>query len=99
MSISFLSIFAELIAETALSEKKWIQAFPEYGPERMGAPVQTYVKISNKKILSYSSIKLLNENSSKWFKQYIQGIRIDEYHDYFVVGKAFHLIVENYNKT
>lgn len=48
---------AELIAETALSEKKWVQAFPEYGPERRGAPVQTYVKIFNKKILSYSPIK------------------------------------------
>lgn len=47
----------QLIAEAALAEKKWIQTFPEYGPERMGAPVQTYVKISNKKILSYSSIK------------------------------------------
>ena len=47
----------QLIAETALSEKKWVQAFSEYGPERMGAPVQTYVKIHNKKILSYSPIK------------------------------------------
>ena len=48
---------AELIAETALDEGKFIQAFPEYGPERSGAPVQTYVKISDKPILSYSAIK------------------------------------------
>lgn len=47
----------QVIAETALSEKKWVQAYSEYGPERSGAPVQTYVKISNKKILSYSPIK------------------------------------------
>lgn len=48
---------AELIAETALAEKKWVQAFPEYGPERSGAPVQTYAKISDKQILSYAPIK------------------------------------------
>lgn len=64
---------AELIAETALGEGKFVQAFPEYGPERAGAPVQTYVKISDKEILSYSAIKhaeivlvvddsLINEN-------------------------------------
>ena len=47
----------QLIAETALTEKKWVQAFPEYGPERSGAPIQTYVKISDKPILSYSPIK------------------------------------------
>ncbi len=47
----------QIIAETALKEKKYIQAFPEYGPERTGAPVKTYVKISNKPILSYAGIK------------------------------------------
>jgi len=47
----------QLIAETALSEGKYIQAFPEYGPERTGAPVKSYVKISNKPILSYAPIK------------------------------------------
>ncbi len=48
---------AELIAETALAEGKFIQAFPEYGPERTGAPIQTYVKISDEEILSYAAIK------------------------------------------
>lgn len=47
----------QLIAEAALTEKKWVQAFSEFGPERSGAPVQTYVKISDKPILSYSPIK------------------------------------------
>lgn len=51
------------------------------------------------KRLSYSSIKLLNENQKKWFNQYILWIRDNEYHDYFVVGKAFHLILECFNKT
>lgn len=47
----------ELIAETALDEGKFIQAFPEFGPERSGAPVEAFVKISDQKILSYGSIK------------------------------------------
>ena len=47
----------QLIAESALIEKRWVQAFSEYGPEREGAPIQTYVKISDKPILSYSPIK------------------------------------------
>lgn len=51
------------------------------------------------KRLSYSSIKLLNENPTKWFSQYIKWIYDNEFHDYFVVGNAFHLIVENFNKT
>lgn len=51
------------------------------------------------KRLSYSSIRLLNENQSKWFRQYIKGEWDNEYKSYFVVGKAFHLIVEQFNKT
>lgn len=51
------------------------------------------------KRLSYSSIKLLNENPTKWFSQYIKWIYDNEYHDYFAVGNAFHNIVEHYNKT
>ncbi len=47
----------QAIAETALAEKKWVQAYSEFGPERAGSPVQTYVKINDKKILSYSGIK------------------------------------------
>ncbi len=47
----------QLIAEAALSEKKYVHAFPEYGPERTGAPVKTYVKISDKEILNHSGIK------------------------------------------
>jgi len=48
---------AHLLALAALEEGKYIQAFPEYGPERSGAPVKTYIKISNEKIKSFSPIK------------------------------------------
>ena len=41
---------SELLAEAALKEGKYFQAFPEYGPERMGAPIKAYTRISNERI-------------------------------------------------
>jgi 2-oxoacid:acceptor oxidoreductase gamma subunit (pyruvate/2-ketoisovalerate family) len=37
---------SELLARTALDEGKYIQSFPEFGPERMGAPVTAFTRIS-----------------------------------------------------
>jgi pyruvate ferredoxin oxidoreductase gamma subunit len=36
---------AELVAQAAISEGKYAQAFPSFGPERRGAPVQAFVRI------------------------------------------------------
>lgn len=47
---------AQLIAEAALVSGKEIQAFPEYGPERRGAPVRAFVRISNKPIRTSAAI-------------------------------------------
>lgn len=41
---------AEIIAQGALLEGKYVQAYPEFGPERSGAPVQTFVRIFDKPI-------------------------------------------------
>ncbi len=41
---------SQLIAETAIKKGKEIQAFPEYGPERSGAPVASFVRIDDKKL-------------------------------------------------
>jgi pyruvate ferredoxin oxidoreductase gamma subunit len=41
---------AYLLAEAAMRDDTFIQAFPEYGPERMGAPVKAFVRISDKPI-------------------------------------------------
>lgn len=41
---------AQFLAEAALDAGKYIQAFPEYGPERAGAPIKTYTRISAKPI-------------------------------------------------
>ena len=37
---------ATMVAEAALDEGKFSQGFPEYGPERMGAPIRGYTRIS-----------------------------------------------------
>lgn len=39
-----------LLAECALEEGKWSQGFPDYGPERSGAPVRGYNRISDERI-------------------------------------------------
>lgn len=41
---------AQFLAEATLDTGKYIQAFPEYGPERAGAPIRTYNRISTQPI-------------------------------------------------
>ncbi|MHA1973870.1 MAG: 2-oxoacid:acceptor oxidoreductase family protein [Candidatus Hodarchaeales archaeon] len=38
-----------LIAEAALLENKFVHAFPSFGPERSGAPIAAFARISEKK--------------------------------------------------
>ena len=38
---------AELLAQAAISEGKYAQAFPSFGPERRGAPVQAFNRVDN----------------------------------------------------
>ena len=45
-----------LLADAAFNTGKYIQGFPEYGPERMGAPITAYNRISNKPITIHSNI-------------------------------------------
>ena len=37
----------ELLALAAINEGKYAQAFPSFGPERRGAPVMAFVRISD----------------------------------------------------
>ncbi|PIP13934.1 MAG: pyruvate synthase [bacterium (Candidatus Stahlbacteria) CG23_combo_of_CG06-09_8_20_14_all_34_7] len=48
---------ALLFADAALATGKYIQAFPEYGPERMGAPVQSFNRLSDREITIHSPIE------------------------------------------
>ena len=45
-----------LLADSAFNTGKYIQGFPEYGPERMGAPITAYNRISSKPITIHSNI-------------------------------------------
>ncbi|MCL2217894.1 MAG: 2-oxoacid:acceptor oxidoreductase family protein [Defluviitaleaceae bacterium] len=47
---------SELLAEAAFNTGKFVQGFPEYGPERMGAPITAFNRISDKKIRIHSNI-------------------------------------------
>ena len=47
---------AMLLADVAFFTGKYVQAFPEYGPERMGAPVTVYNRIDDKNIRVHSNI-------------------------------------------
>jgi pyruvate ferredoxin oxidoreductase gamma subunit len=48
---------AKLVAETALELDRYIQAMPEYGPERMGAPIQAFTRISETPIEIHNNIE------------------------------------------
>lgn len=45
-----------LLADAAFNTGKYIQGFPEYGPERMGAPITAYNRISDTTIRIHSNI-------------------------------------------
>ncbi len=47
---------ALLLAGVAFQTGRYVQGFPEYGPERMGAPITAYNRISAKPIREHSNI-------------------------------------------
>lgn len=47
---------ALLLADVAFQTGKYVQGFPEYGPERMGAPITAYNRISDTVIRVHSNI-------------------------------------------
>ncbi len=47
---------SQLIVEAAMDQKKQVQAFPEYGPERSGAPMVTYARISDRPITTHEPV-------------------------------------------
>jgi len=46
----------EILAGAALKEGKFIKAFPEFGPERMGAPIRAFARISDEPIKVHSQV-------------------------------------------
>ncbi len=47
----------KLLAETALGIDQYFQAFPDYGPERMGAPIRAFTRLSDEPINIHSQIQ------------------------------------------
>lgn len=45
-----------LLADAAFSSGMYVQGFPEYGPERMGAPITAYNRIGDEQIRIHSNI-------------------------------------------
>ncbi len=48
---------AKVVAETALSADLYMQAMPEYGPERMGAPIKAFTRICDEPIEIHNNIE------------------------------------------
>lgn len=48
---------AKMVAELALGQGKYFQAFPEYGPERSGAPIVAFTRVSNEPIQIYCGVE------------------------------------------
>jgi len=46
----------EILAEAAISAGKYVKAFPEFGPERMGAPIKGFTRISDKPVRVHSQV-------------------------------------------
>jgi pyruvate ferredoxin oxidoreductase gamma subunit len=47
---------AEILAQAATDEGKFVQAFPNFGPERSGAPTKTYLRVANEAIRTHEPI-------------------------------------------
>jgi pyruvate ferredoxin oxidoreductase gamma subunit len=48
---------AKMVAEVALGQGSYFQAFPEYGPERSGAPIVAFTRISDEPIQIFSGVE------------------------------------------
>lgn len=47
---------SQLLAGAALRRGRYVQAFPEYGPERSGAPVKAFTRLDTKEIRVHCSV-------------------------------------------
>ena len=51
---------AELVAQAAIEKGKFAQAFPSFGPERRGAPVVAFARISEEQIRNRTAVRAPN---------------------------------------
>jgi len=69
---------SELLARAAIHEGKYIQSFPEFGPERMGAPVKAYTRISDKPIRLHCEKGILIVNTPKEPKKMKEELKMSK---------------------
>lgn len=46
----------EILAESAIYSGKYVKAFPEFGPERMGAPIRAFARISDEPVRVHTQV-------------------------------------------
>ncbi|MCL2032916.1 MAG: 2-oxoacid:acceptor oxidoreductase family protein [Methanomassiliicoccaceae archaeon] len=46
----------EILAEVSINAGKYVKAFPEFGPERMGAPIKAFARISESPIRIHTQV-------------------------------------------
>ena len=73
---------AQLLADAAVLEGKYVQAFPEFGAERSGAPIAAYARLSDGPIEIHSFIRnpdvvMVVDRSMAFFKNTVQGLAKD----------------------
>ena len=73
---------AQLIADAAVLEGKYVQAFPEFGAERSGAPIAAYARLSDGPIEIHSFIRnpdvvMVVDRSMAFFKSTTHGLSKD----------------------
>ncbi|MDR1083030.1 MAG: 2-oxoacid:acceptor oxidoreductase family protein [Coriobacteriales bacterium] len=71
---------SKLLAETALMQGQYIQAMPEYGPERTGAPLKAYTRVSDSSIELHNNIVtpdivVILDDTLLSFVDVLEGIR------------------------
>jgi pyruvate ferredoxin oxidoreductase gamma subunit len=75
---------AQLLADAAVREGKYVQAFPEFGAERSGAPIAAYARLSDGPIEIHSFIRspdvvIVVDKSMAYFKNTAQGLAKNGY--------------------
>lgn len=72
---------SDVLARSAILEGKYAQHFPEFGPERSGAPVKAFTRISDEPIEIHSGIYepdivvIIDRGMSRSFHSYIEGVK------------------------
>ncbi|MDO8750082.1 MAG: 2-oxoacid:acceptor oxidoreductase family protein [Dehalococcoidia bacterium] len=72
----------EILAEAALLENMYFQAFPEFGPERTGAPIRAFTRISKTPItlhcpISHPNIVMVMDPTLLTTVDVLEGLRED----------------------